>query len=152
MYVHIVDSWLKLIYTFWVFYVIILSICHKFIDSSIYGGLIPRNFLNCMQGNNHKGVGTRGTNAHWVNPYQFILSIWKTILSRESDQGNLSHIGLIPSYFFTGCKEIISREPAQGALRLIRLIPIKFFTAHRAIISRESSLGALRPIGLIYGN
>ena len=35
--IHIVSSWLQVIYILWIFYVSILSICHRFIDSSIFG-------------------------------------------------------------------------------------------------------------------
>ena len=99
-YVHVVSSWLQLIYILWVFNVIILSICHKFIDSSISGGLIPCNLFYCLQGNNHDRVGPRGTKFHWINPYQFILAVWKAIISRELVKGTLSSIGLFPIDLF----------------------------------------------------
>ena len=60
-----------------------------------------------MQGNNINRDGPSGTKAHWIDTYQFILDVWKEIISRESAQGALSPIGLIPSHFFAGCKEII---------------------------------------------
>ena len=126
MYVHIFASWLQLIYILWVFYVRILSICHKLIGSIISEGLIPRNLFYFLQGNNQKRVGPRGTKAHRVNPYKFILVIWKAIISRELYQGTLSPIGLIPSHFLTGRKAIISRDPDLGALRTIGLIPSMF--------------------------
>ena len=68
IYVHIVASWLQFIYILWIFYVIILSICHKFIDSSISGRLIPCNFFYCLQGNIHKGVNPGGNDSNWINP------------------------------------------------------------------------------------
>ena len=83
MYVHIVDSWLQLIYIWWGFYVRMLSICQRFIDSSISGGLIPNNLFYFLQGNNNKRVFPRGTKAHWFNPYRFILSFRKAIISRD---------------------------------------------------------------------
>ena len=54
MYVHIVNS--------------ILSICQKFVDSSIYGGLIPIYVLYCLQANKNNRFVPRGTKYHWVNP------------------------------------------------------------------------------------
>ena len=61
----------------------ILSICDKLIESSISGGLIHINLFYCLQGNNNKRVVPRGTNDHWVNPYKYILVVWKAIISRE---------------------------------------------------------------------
>ena len=127
MYVHIIDSLFQLIYILWVFYVRMLSICHKFIDPSISGGLIPHICFGCLQVNNIKRVTPKGTKAHWVNPYKFILSVWKAIISRGLDQGTIIPIGLIPIIVFTGCKEIKSRESSQGALSPIELIPINLF-------------------------
>ena len=72
--VHIFASWLQLIYILWVFYVSILSICHKFIDSSISIGLTLRNFFN----------------------------ICKAIISIDFSPGVIRPIGLIPSNF-SGC-------------------------------------------------
>ena len=83
----------------WVFNVRIVSISHKLIESSISGGLISRNLFYCLQGDKHKRFRPRGTNDHWVNPYQFILAVWKAIISKESSQWALSHIGLIPIIF-----------------------------------------------------
>ena len=68
MYVHIVASCLQLIYILRVFYVRILSICNKSIESSIYVGLIPRSLFYCLQVNNQKRAFPRGNNYHWVNP------------------------------------------------------------------------------------
>ena len=45
IYVHIVASRMQLICILWAFYVIILSICNKFIDLSISGALISLNFV-----------------------------------------------------------------------------------------------------------
>ena len=126
MYVHIFTLWIQLIYILWVFNVIILSICHNFIDSSISGGLVPHNLFYCLQGNNHKRVGPRGTNYHCVDPYQFILVAWKAIISRESDIATLSTIGLTHGNVFTGWKAVISMESDLGALRTIMLIPTIF--------------------------
>ena len=127
MNVHIVASWIQLIYILWVFYVRMLSICHKFIDSSIYGGSIPHIFLNCLQGNNLKRVVPKGTKYHWVNPYLFILSIWKAIISIESSEGTSKYHWVNPYPFFSGCKAIISRESAQWTLRPIGIVPINLF-------------------------
>ena len=99
MYVHIVASWLQLVYIWWVFYVRMLSICHKFIDSNISGELILCNLFYCLQKNKQMRSGPRGTKAHWINPYEFILSVWKVIISRELAQSTLSTIGFIPSHF-----------------------------------------------------
>ena len=206
MYVRILSSWLQLVYILWLFYVSIFSICHKFIDSIISGGLIPSHLFYCLQGNNNKRFVPRVNKAHWVNPYKFILAVCKAIISIELAQGSLSTIGLIPSHFywmqgknikrvgprgtkshwvnpwqflftgskaiisiessqvelwpiglisskfFTGCKAIITRDSAQGELRPIGLIPIDYLTIWKAIISIELSLGALRTIGLIPSN
>ena len=119
-------SWLQLIYILWVFYVRILSIFHNFIDSSIFWGLVFHNLFYYLQGNNHKRVGPRGTKTHWINTYQFILAVWKEIISRESSIGTLITIGLTHGNIFTVCKEIISRESAQRELRPIVLIPSIF--------------------------
>ena len=127
IYVHIVASWLQLIYILWVFYVRILSICHKFIESSISGGLIPCNVFYCLQGNNHNRVDPIFTNSHCVNPYQLILAVCKATISRELYQGALRPIGLIPRIFITFFKAIISRESPQGALSTTGLIPINLF-------------------------
>ena len=86
----------------------------------------PLQLFYCLQGNNYKRVGPRGTNNHWVNPCQFILAVWKEIISRESAIGALSPIGLTHGNFFNGCKAIISRDPYQGALIPIVLIPSFF--------------------------
>ena len=99
MYVRIVASWLHLIYILWVFYVRILSICHNLNDSSISGGLVPHNLFYYLKVNNHNRVGLRGNNAHWVNPYQFILAVWKAIILIESDIGTPSTIGLNHVFF-----------------------------------------------------
>ena len=99
MYVHIVVLLLQLIHILWVFYVSNLSICHKFTDSSIYGGLIPFNLFYCLQVINHKRVGPMGINVHWFNPQQFILAVCKVIIPRESYKGSRSTIELIPSHF-----------------------------------------------------
>ena len=128
MYARIVASWLQLIYFLWVFYVRILSICHNFIESSISGGLVPHDFSYCLQVNNHKRVGPRVTKAHWFNPCQFIISVWKAIISRESVIGTLCTIELTHGNFFTGYKTIISRESDQGALSPVGLIPSIFLT------------------------
>ena len=108
------------------FYVRILSIFHNFIDSRIFGVLVFHNLFYYLQGNNHKRVVPRGTNSHWINSYQFILAVWKEIISRESTIGTLITIGLTHGIFFTVCKAIISRDSAQGALRTIGLIPSIF--------------------------
>ena len=105
IYFHIVASLLHLIYILWVFYVRILYICHKFIDSSISGGLIPHHLFYFLQGDNHYRVVPRGTKAHWVNPYQFIFAVWKAIISRELSQGTLSPIRLIPSHFLLAARQ-----------------------------------------------
>ena len=105
MYAHIVSSWLQLIYIFWVFYIRILSICHKFIDSNIYERFIPCGLCYCLQGNTHNRVVPRGTKAHLVNPYQFILAVWKAIISREPAQGIPSPIGSIPSIFLLDARQ-----------------------------------------------
>ena len=114
------------IYILWVFYIRILSIFHNSVDPSISGGLIPRNLFYCPQGNNHKRFVPRVTKVHWVNPYQFILSVCNAIISRESSQGTISPIGLIPSHFFTSFKAIIPGESLQGELSPIGLIPSFF--------------------------
>ena len=46
-------------------------------------GVNPSQCFYCLQGNNQKIVGPRGKEAHWVNPYQYILAVWKAIISRE---------------------------------------------------------------------
>ena len=69
MYIRIASSLLQLIYILWVFYVRILYICHNLIDSSIYGGIIPRNYFYYLQGDDHKIFCPRGTKSQFVNPY-----------------------------------------------------------------------------------
>ena len=71
----------------------ILSIFHNFIDSRIFGELIFHNCFKYLQGKNNRILNPRGTKAHWINPYQFILAVWKEIISRESAIGTLSPIG-----------------------------------------------------------
>ena len=114
-YVHIFASLFKLMYILLVFYIIILSICHKFIDFSISGGSIPRNLYHFLQGNNHKIVGSRGTKVHWINTYQFILSVCMAIIPRDSAQGLPSPIGLIPIHFYCLQGNNIKRVVPRGA-------------------------------------
>ena len=87
------------------FYVRILSIFHNFIDSSIFGGLVFHNLFYYLQGKNHKRVGPRGTEYHWINPYQFILAVWKEIISRESAIGTLITIGLTHGNFLLAARQ-----------------------------------------------
>ena len=75
-------------------------------NSSIYVGLINSNVFYCIQGNNHKRFGPRGTKANWVDPYQFILDVWKAIISRELAQGILSLFGLIPSIVLLAARQL----------------------------------------------
>ena len=84
-------------YFLWVFYVRILSICHSLIDSSISGGLIPQHLFQGQKGNNLKRFGPRGTKDHWFNPWQVLFTVFKEIISRESDQAALRPIGFIRS-------------------------------------------------------
>ena len=90
------------------------SICHSFIDSSISGGLAPHNLFYCLQVNNHTRVGPRDTKAHWVNPQQFILAVWKAIIPRDLAIGTLSPIGLIHSIFFCPQGNNIKRVGPRG--------------------------------------
>ena len=73
MYVRIVASWLQFIYILWVFYVIILSIFHHFIGSSISGGF-PSTTSGTVVGAipqvSGRPVGQiQGRSArHWLEP------------------------------------------------------------------------------------
>ena len=150
MYVSIVASRPQLIYILWVFYVIMQSICHNFIDFIISRGLIPRNVFYFLQVNNHKRVGPRGTKYRWFNPYKFIFSVWKEIISRELDQGTLSPIGLIPGHFFHWLQGNNINRVASRVTKDHCNNPYKFILdVQKAIISRESTQGTLSPIGLI---
>ena len=145
----IVASGLQLIYILRVFYVRMLSICYIFIDSIISGGLIPCRLFCCLQLNNNKKVVPRITKDRLFNPFKFILAVWKSIISRESAQGTLRPIGLIPSKFFTGCKAIISIESAQWGSKDNWVNLYHFFYVWKSIISIQSAQWALSPIGLI---
>ena len=81
-------------------YVSILSIFQNFIDSSIFGGLVFHYLFYYLQGKNHKRVVPRVNNAQWINPYRFILSVWKAMISRELAIGTLSPIGLTHGNFY----------------------------------------------------
>ena len=157
MYVHTVTSWLQLTYILWVFYVIILSICHKFIESSIYGGLISGNFFavckaiisresalghsgllgwslsiyfSFLEGNNINRVGPRVTKSHLINLHPFFHCLQVNNIKRAISRGTEFH-WVHAYYFLTGSKAIISRESSKGALRLIDLIYIIFLLAAR---------------------
>ena len=122
-------------------YIFVGILCQNFVESSISGVLILRNFFYCLQGNNHKRVGPRGTKAHWVNPFKFVLAVKKAIISIELAQGELSPIGLIPINFLTGFKAIISRDSAQGELRSIGFILSFFHWLQGNNIKRSNPMG-----------
>ena len=149
MYFHIVASWLQLIYTLWVFYVRILSICNNLIYYSISGGLIPLQILNWLQENNHKRVDPRGTKAHWVNPYLFFYWLQGNNIKRFGPRVTKSHWINPEKLLFTGSKAIFSIDSVQGEIRSIGLNPSNLFFAYKAIITRDLYQRSLRPIGLI---
>ena len=87
---------------------------HELMDSSISGGLILLNLFYCLKGNYNNIFVPRDTKAYWFNPQQFILAVYKVILSRESTQGALSPIGLIPSHFYFSQGSNIKRVCPRG--------------------------------------